>query len=524
MPPLFVLDMETRYHIIKSFGELKKLVEACKKTHYCCFDYETNAEPLYKDTFKPTLLSVTFQPGSGVSIPLQHFEMSEEHQNKTWLKWLKYFGKKVLEDPSIVKLAWNYKFDNQINYKYGIYPQGTAIDGMLCKYLLDEEKPNGLKEMVQRYLPEFGGYEKENNIDKLPWDQKPLEPLAKYGCLDTDCTFRLTMFFEHRLMELGMYNILRNLYMPASRVLQEVEANGLLLDRNFNKELLDSYAPKIEQARSNILNLPRVKKFQKKYNQAKIDKYLEQIQDEIDEMDPDDLKNKRKIQTREQKIANIRAGIFTTKKEQDLNREVNVASNTDLPELMYSEQGFGFPIIKNSDSGKPSTDEETLTELRLQVKNPESSKAKFLDNLLELRGLEKMYKTYILGWSEKVQDDDCLHGRYLIHGTTSGRLSCISGSSLVLTDQGEIPIKDIPLYLDRGLNVMTKQGFKPLRAFIYKGEQEMYGVETEEGDYIECTLDHKFITNQGTKKLREIFNKDRNTIDDKIKILKYVGE
>lgn len=415
--------METRYHIIRSFDELQKLVEACKKTGYCCFDYETNAEPLYKDTFKPTLLSVTFQPGSGVSIPLQHFEMSQEYQDKTWLEWLTYFGKRVLEDPQIVKLAWNYKFDNQINYKYGIYPQGTAIDGMLCKYLLDEEKPNGLKEMVQRYLPEFGGYEKENNIDKLPWDQKPLEPLAKYGCLDTDCTFRLTMFFEHRLMELGMYNILRNLYMPASRVLQEVEANGLLLDRNFNKELLDSYAPKIEQARSNILNLPRVKKFQKKYNQAKIDKYLEQIQDEIDEMDPDDPKNKRKIQTREQKIANIRAGIFTTKKEQDLNREVNVASNTDLPELMYSEQGFGFPIFKSSDSGKPSTDEETLTELRLQVKNPESSKAKFLDNLLELRGLEKMYKTYILGWSEKVQDDDCLHGRYLLHGTTSGRLS-----------------------------------------------------------------------------------------------------
>lgn len=47
----------------------------------------------------------------------------------------------------------------------------------------------------------------------------------------------------------------------------------------------------------------------------------------------------------------------------------------------------------------------------------------FLDRLLELRGLEKMYKTYIEGWNEKVQDDDRLHGRFLIHGTTSGRLS-----------------------------------------------------------------------------------------------------
>lgn len=500
--------METRYHIIKSFKELQQLVKACKKTGYCCFDYETNAEPLYKDTFKPTLLSVTFQPGSGVSIPLQHFEMPQEYQDKTWLEWLMYFGKRVLEDPKIVKLAWNYKFDNQINYKYGIYPQGTAIDGMLCKYILDEEKPNGLKEMVQRYLPEFGGYEKENNLDKLPWDQKPLEPLAKYGCMDTDCTFRLTMFFEHRLMELGMYNILRNLYMPASRVLQEVEANGLLIDRNFNKELLDSYAPKIEQARSNILNLPRVIKFQKKYNQIKIDKYLEQIQDEIDEMDPNDPKNKRKIQTREQKIANIRAGIFTTKKEQDLNREVNVASNTDLPELMYSEMGFGFPILKTSDSGKPSTDEETLTELRLQVKNPESSKAKFLDNLLELRGLEKMYKTYILGWSEKVQDDDCLHGRYLIHG-------CVTGDTLLVGKEKDIKIQDIcPLeegsknIESQDLWVLSHEGtWEQVTHTIFKGLLPTYEIITDRGDSLKCTAQHKVLTTHGWKTVKEAYKK-----------------
>ena len=90
---------------------------------------------------------------------------------------------------------------------------------------------------------------------------------------------------------------------------------------------------------------------------------------------------------------------------------------------MFEEEGFGFPILKTSDKGKPSTDEETLIELRLKVQKPDSPKAIVLDSLLELRGLEKMYKTYIEGWSEKVQDDDRLHGRFLIHGTTSGRLS-----------------------------------------------------------------------------------------------------
>ena len=65
--------MITRYHILKSFKELRKLVIACKTTGYASVDFETNAKPLYNNDFKPTILSVTFQPGSGISIPLQHF-------------------------------------------------------------------------------------------------------------------------------------------------------------------------------------------------------------------------------------------------------------------------------------------------------------------------------------------------------------------------------------------------------------------------------------------------------------------
>ena len=49
---------------------------------------------------------------------------------------------------------------------------------------------------------------------------------------------------------------------------------------------------------------------------------------------------------------------------------------------MYSDSGFKFPVIKNNESGKPSTDEDTLVELRLTVKDPESPKAIFLDKLL----------------------------------------------------------------------------------------------------------------------------------------------
>lgn len=414
--------METKYKIITNKQELKKLIQCCKQTGYASVDFETNAEPLYNKSFKPTILSVTFQPGFGCSIPLDHFE-TKKYTSKgwNWKKMLRKFGEEVIENPNVVKVAWNYKFDDQIFQKYNIYYRGVCLDGMLAKYLLNEEKPNDLKSMVRRYLPEYGDYEKQDKFDKIPWDKKEMEPLCHYGCQDTDYTLRLMLFFEKKLIDLGLYNTYRNLIMTASRVLTSVEKNGLYVDRAFNQELLDSYLPKIEAAKEAIYNLPKVKKFTKLYNQSKIEKYIAKLEEEIENLD---LRvDKRKIQSREQKIANIRAGVFTTKKELELIRPVSLGSSVDLPQLMYSEEGFNFEVIKKNDSGKPSTDEETLTNLRLTVKKPDSPKAVFLDSLLELRGLEKMYKTYIEGWHEKTQDDDRLHGRFLIHGTTSGRLS-----------------------------------------------------------------------------------------------------
>lgn len=416
--------MQTRYVIIKNKRMLKKVIELCKYTGYASVDYETDGSPIYNRGFKPTILSVSWMPGFGASIPLDHFQTKEyTSPGWNWKKMLRKFGEEVIENYEITKVAWNWKFDDQINQKYRIFYRGTCLDGMLAKYVLNEEKPHDLKSMVRRYLPEYGNYEKQDAFDKIPWDKKELDPLCHYGCQDTDYTLRLMLFFEKKLIDLGMYSVFRNLFMCNSRVLTSVEKEGLYLDTEFNKKLLEEYKPKIDAARDAIYALPRVKKFEKKYNQEKIDKYIQSIEDELEELDYNDPKDKRKIALREQKISNIKAGIFTTKKEQELIRPINLGSPVDLPALMYSDDGFHFDVIKDNESGKPSTDEETLTNLRLTIKKPDSPKAIFLDKLLELRGLEKMYKTYIYGWWEKVQDDSRLHGRYNIHGTDSNRFS-----------------------------------------------------------------------------------------------------
>lgn len=105
------------------------------------------------------------------------------------------------------------------------------------------------------------------------------------------------IFFEKKLIDLKMYSVFRNLFMCNSRVLTSVEKEGLYLDTEFNQKLLEEYKPKIDAARQAIYDLPRVKKFVKKFNQQKVEKYIESIEAELEELDYNDPKiNVRLIQ------------------------------------------------------------------------------------------------------------------------------------------------------------------------------------------------------------------------------------
>lgn len=413
--------MFTRYKIIRSFKELKQLVEACLNTGYASVDFETNAEGIYKNTFKPTILSVSFQVGSGCSIPLQHFD--ESVKEIPWLKWLQYFGRRVVENPNIVKVAQNFKFDNQIFVKYGIYVRGTVIDTMLAKYLLNEEKPHGLKPMVAKYLPEFADYEKYDKFETIPWDKKPLEPLARYGCMDTDFTLRLALFLEKKLIDKGFYNLYRNLIMPASKVLQDAETNGLPIDLSFNDFLQDKYSKLIQETNYKLRSVRQIKRYQKYSLEQRKRDYIDKLTQEIEELSGDPKKAKS-IKNREDKISRILAGEYKTNDEKKLIEPVNFNSTKQMVDLLYlSPKGFKFPIVeytkdkRNKPTDNPSTSEDTL------IKISDQDKTGFIKSLLGLRGLDKMNSTYIVGLRELVQSDNKVHPTFLISGTTSGRLS-----------------------------------------------------------------------------------------------------
>lgn len=433
------------YRIITKPKQLKKVIEYCKQTGYASIDFETNAEPVRSDLFYPTILGISFQPGFGWILPLAHFDSPFKKRDR-WVKLLKQFGEEVIQNKDIIKIGQNLKFEGTIFKRYGIEMRGRVFDTMLAKYLLDEEKPMGLKPMVARFIPEYAGYEENYEGSKLPWDKKPLEGLSKYCALDCSLTFQLMIFFEHKLIKTKLYALFRNMMMMGTRVLIDSEYNGIDIDEPYLDDLMVKYENKIAEVEKELRSIPKLIKFEKWLSQNRINKLIDKVNEEINDLIDviEDLKadakkekdpakrdkieavirrKEKSIQGREDKVDRYMARELTTKAELKCLEPTNFNSPPQMGDLFFnSPKGFKFKVVKyttdkaKNETNTPSTDEEVLTTLA------NVDKSGFCKKLLEYRGLGKLYSTYIKGIKEKITNGK-VHGRFLLEGTVTGRLS-----------------------------------------------------------------------------------------------------
>ncbi len=429
------------FKIITKEKQIDKLIDYCKKTGYASIDFETSGKPFQSPVAYPTILGVSFQPGSAWIIPLGHFD-SPFLEDDQWVKILKKFGKEVLENPEIIKIAWNLKFEFKWLLRYDIHLKGRLFDGMLAKYLLNEERPSDLKSMVRKYLPEFGGYEENYEGAKLDWDKKPLKGLSEYCGLDCDLTFRLMIFFEYKLIDLGFYSLFRNMMMMGTRVLAYSEFQGIDVDVDYLDGLVEKYKVLIEDKDKSLRKSKKVLRFEIHLQTDRLNKLIKEVKLEIEsikteiedlhetEDDPNELvkilkRKEKQITNREEKISRYYARDFTTKKEMEIMEPINFSSPNQMIELFFTHsKGFKFKVVKytvdkktKKETERPSTDEEVLLELIPK------DKSGFIENLLDYRGLTKLNSTYVVGMREKVSIENKIHGSFLLHGTVTGRLS-----------------------------------------------------------------------------------------------------
>jgi DNA polymerase I-like protein with 3'-5' exonuclease and polymerase domains len=416
--------MPNRLKIIKRIGQVDKLIQYCKQTKYCSFDFETTGFK-YKDPDHHLLImGVSFQPGSSWILPLGHKDSPFKDK---WVPIFQKFGREVIEDPDIVKVAWNMKFEYKWCMRYDIFPKGRLFDSMLAKYCLDEERPNDLKSFVKKMFPEFAGYEDKLKGDDgkgVDWRNTDYRKLCKYCGIDTDTTLRGMILMEPKLIKQGFYSMFRNMFMMITRVLAESEYRGLYVDRNYLKNLMVEYDEKITLAKEALKNDPALRKYEKRYRVYHLQKLIDKVQLEIAEIRRKATPTAdRLIANREKKINDFLEGKFSNKDTWD---GMNFNSPNQVRHFFF-EAKFGLRLkphkyTKDKSGNKtstPSTDEESL--LALMPKD----KTGFMKKLLDLRGLEKLDSTYIRGMYPHLDHQDRIHAGFKINGTVTGRLSCV---------------------------------------------------------------------------------------------------
>jgi len=418
-----------KYKLVTNWKELRQLVRYCKQTGYASSDFETwGTNAMYPGSY-PTILGVSFQPGGAWIIPLAH---KESPFISDWEEVLKFFGREVIANPGVTKIGQNIQYEMNWWAKYGITMAGRVFDTMLAKYMLDEERPHGLKEMVVRFLPEFAGYSLPGTpSSKAPqeriiefWSNVPLAELSEYCALDADLTLRLWIFFERRLIDNGFYPFFRNMMMMASRVLREASYRGMDVDRDYLYNLKDDYEIKIADCEDRLRNNKLILKYEKARTKEIKRKMIKEVKEEIQLLKDNDGSD-RMIKTREEKVSRYIAGDWTTKKEREMVAPTNFGSPLQMIDLLFeSTAGFQFDVVKYTEdkntkreTDRPSTAEDVLLELEFL------DESGFIKNLLELRGLTKLNSTYVVGMWERLNSNDKIHGSFLLHGTVTGRLS-----------------------------------------------------------------------------------------------------
>ena len=421
--------IKTRCKIVKNWKLIKRVVEWCKQTRYCCFDFETSGTEFHSPTFFPTCVSITFQIGSSYIIPLGH---KDSHFKDEYIQILEYLGEELFTNKDVVKVVWNEKFERKVLLTYGVGLFGYVIDGMLCKYTLLEERPSDLKSMVSRFFPECAGYEDE--IGKLAgkhgWGNIPLEPLCKYCGWDTDLTLRLSLRFEKNCMDYGFYNLLRNLILPLHRVYSYCEFDGLLVNREYLAGIKIDFENEIKILEDTLFSHGVLRRYERKKKKNHFKTLIREAKAEIRQIENEEgneASKRRKISSREKKIQDYLSGNLITKKDKKGADKFNFDSPKQLIDLLFtSEYGFEFPIIKYTKDKKtkkfsktPSTAEDVLVELK------KLDDTGFIETFLKIRATGHLYSTYVKGIWERLTERDRVHGRFLIHGTVTGRLSSV---------------------------------------------------------------------------------------------------
>ena len=223
-------DTPHTYELVDTEEDMLKLRDFFMTKSFLSLDTETTST----NTIDAELVGLSFSVSENEAFYVPVPADRQQAQN------IVNIFKPAYEQPSILKIGQNIKYDMEVLANYGVELAGEMFDTMLAHYLLQPEQRHNMDDMAETYL----GY-RTIHIDELIGPkgkgQKSMRDLPpaevyEYAAEDADVTLKLKNLLEPKLHEAGVWQLFSEVEMPLVRVLASMERNGVRLDTDSLKE------------------------------------------------------------------------------------------------------------------------------------------------------------------------------------------------------------------------------------------------------------------------------------------------
>ena len=237
---------------------------------YKLIDNERDAKVLYDFLLTNKILSLDTETTStsaidaelvGLSFAVEEkkaFYVAIPANREEALKFVNIF-KPLYENPEILKVGQNIKYDYEVLMNYGVEIQGKMFDTMIAHYLIQPELYHNMDYLAEVYL-NYQTVHIDELIGPKGKKQKSMRDLApsevyEYAAEDADITLRLKNALEPKLKELNIEKLFWEVEMPLVPVLAHMEMNGVCIDTNTLKETSNNLTNRLADIEHHIYEL-----------------------------------------------------------------------------------------------------------------------------------------------------------------------------------------------------------------------------------------------------------------------------
>ena len=244
---------DTSYQRVDNLDELDDWLATARSAGEFAFDTETTSRN-YMDA-ELVGFSLCVEPGSAAYIPVAHNYSGAPAQLS--LEQVLARLRPLLEDPGVLKIGQNLKYDMSVLARYDVALAGVGFDTMLESYVLNSVATrHNMDDLAQKYLGRSTIHFEDvagKGSKQLTFDQVDVERATDYAAEDADVTLQLHRCLWPQLeAEESLAGVFRDIELPLIGVLSRVERHGTLVDggllQDHGQELVGRMQALTEQA------------------------------------------------------------------------------------------------------------------------------------------------------------------------------------------------------------------------------------------------------------------------------------